>query len=127
MVLTFRNLHNWMEEGDAPEMLAAIHTALKPGGILGIEEHRGNTRTPQDASAESGYVRQDYATGLIEKAGFALAGSSEIDANPRDTADWPKGVWTLPPVLALGSVDRAKYVAVGEADNFVLTFRKVGP
>lgn len=126
VVLTFRNLHNWMEEGDAPEMLSAIHTALKPGGILGIEEHRANTRTPQDPSAANGYVRQDYATALIEKAGFTLVGSSEIDANPRDTADWPKGVWTLPPVLALGQVDRAKYVAVGEADNFVLKFRKTG-
>ncbi len=126
VVLTFRNLHNWMEQGDAPEMLAAIRTALKPGGVLGIEEHRGSTKTAQDPAAGSGYVRQDYATALIEKAGFALVGSSEIDANPRDTADWPKGVWTLPPSLAMGAVDRAKYVAVGEADNFVMTFRKVG-
>ncbi len=125
-VLTFRNLHNWMAAGDAPTLLAAIHRALKPGGVLGIEEHRGNTRTPQDPQAESGYVRQDYATALIEKAGFKLVGSSEIDANPRDTADWPKGVWTLPPSYALGAVDHAKYEAVGEADNFVLKFRKTG-
>ena len=124
-VLTFRNLHNWMAAGDAPALLAAIHRALKPGGVLGIEEHRANTRSPQDPQAESGYVRQDYATALIEKAGFALVGSSEIDANPRDTADWPKGVWTLPPVLAMGRVDRAKYLAIGEADNFVLKFRKI--
>ncbi|WP_419730329.1 class I SAM-dependent methyltransferase [Lichenicola sp.] len=126
VVLTFRNLHNWMNQGDAPEMLAAIRQALKPGGILGIEDHRANTRTPQDPTAASGYVRQDYATALVEKAGFKLVGSSEIDANPRDTADWPKGVWTLPPVLAMGQTDRAKYQAIGEADNFVLKFRKVG-
>ncbi len=126
IVLTFRNLHNWLGQGDAPEMLAAIRSALKPGGILGIEDHRGSTATPQDPHAASGYVRQDYAVALVEKAGFEFVGSSEVDANPRDTADWPKGVWTLPPVLALGDVDRAKYVAVGEADNFVLKFRKPG-
>ena len=124
LVLTFRNLHNWMGEGDAPEMLAAIHAALKPGGVLGIEDHRANTRMPQDPKAENGYVRQDYAVALIERAGFRLAGSSEIDANPRDTADYPKGVWTLPPVFAEGTVDHAKYAAIGEADNFVLKFVK---
>ena len=126
VVLTFRNLHNWMAEGDASEMLAAIRRSLKPGGILGIEDHRGNTRTPQDPKAASGYVRQDYAKALVERAGFELVGSSEIDANARDTADWPQGVWTLPPVLALGKVDRARYSAIGEADNFVLKFRKTG-
>jgi predicted methyltransferase len=115
-----------MAEGDAPEMLASIRRALKPGGILGIEDHRGSTRTSQDPKAANGYVRQDYAEALVERAGFVLAGSSEMDANPRDTAEWPKGVWTLPPVLAMGKVDRAKYLAVGEADNFVLKFRKTG-
>ena len=125
-VLTFRNLHNWMAEGDAPAMLAAMRRALRPGGILGIEDHRASTRAAQDPKAASGYVRQDYAVALIERAGFALAGSSEINANPRDTTDWPKGVWTLPPTLALGKTDRAKYQAVGEADNFVLKFRKAG-
>jgi predicted methyltransferase len=124
LVLTFRNLHNWMAEGDAAAMLAAIRTALKPGGILGIEDHRGNRAIPQDPKAAKGYVRQDYAVALVERAGFTLVGSSEMNANPRDTADWPKGVWTLPPVLAMGTVDRAKYQAIGEADNFVLKFRK---
>lgn len=124
LVLTFRNLHNWMEEGDAPAMLAAIHAALKPGGILGVEDHRANTKTPQDPKAENGYVRQDYATAMIERAGFRLVGTSEIDANPRDTADYPKGVWTLPPVYAGGAVDHAKYAAIGEADNFVLKFAR---
>ena len=126
IVLTFRNLHNWMAEGDAPEMLASIRRSLRPGGILGIEDHRGSTHKAQDPKASDGYVRQDYAQRLIEHAGFALVGSSEIDANPRDTADWPRGVWTLPPTLALGAVDRAKYSAIGEADNFVLKFRKTG-
>ncbi len=126
VVLTFRNLHNWMAAGDAPQMLAAIRRALKPGGILGIEDHRGNTRIAQDPKAASGYVRQDYAEALIEHAGFTLVAASEMNANPRDTADWPQGVWTLPPTLALGKTDRAKYLAVGEADNFVLKFRKTG-
>jgi predicted methyltransferase len=123
-VLTFRNLHNWLEEGFAPEALAAFHRALKPGGVLGIEDHRGQRDAPQDPKAVDGYVRQDYAIALAEKAGFTFVGSSEIDANPKDTANWPKGVWTLPPTFALGDQDRAKYAAIGEADNFVLKFRK---
>ncbi len=125
-VLTFRNLHNWMQAGDTAQMLAGIHKALKPGGIFGVEDHRGNTTAPQDPKAENGYVRQAYAIRLIEKAGFKFVGSSEIDANPKDTANWPEGVWTLPPSFALGAKDHAKYAAIGEADNFVLKFRKVG-
>jgi predicted methyltransferase len=125
-VLTFRNLHNWMGDGDTSQLLAAIHTALKPGGILGIEDHRARPDTPQDQKAADGYVRQDYAIALIEKAGFRLVAKSEIERNPRDTTHWPQGVWTLPPSYALKDVDRAKYTAVGEADNFLLTFRKVG-
>ncbi len=124
VVLTFRNLHNWMEEGETDSLLAAIHTALKPGGILGVEDHRANTKSPQDPKAKNGYVRQDYAIATIERAGFKLVGTSEMDANPRDTADWPKGVWTLPPTYELKDVDRAKYQAIGEADNFVLKFRE---
>jgi predicted methyltransferase len=79
---------------------------------------------PQDPKAENGYVRQDYTVALARKAGFVLVGSSELDANPKDTKLWPKGVWTLPPSYALGAVDHAKYEAVGEADNFILKFRK---
>jgi predicted methyltransferase len=123
-VLTFRNIHNWMEAGDAGEMFAAFYRALKPGGILGVEEHRGPTDKPQDPKAENGYVRQDYAVALAQKAGFVLDGSSEVNANPRDTKDWPKGVWTLPPTFAMGAQDHAKYAAIGEADNFVLKFKK---
>jgi predicted methyltransferase len=124
MVLTFRNLHNWMDEGYVDEALAAIFKALKPGGILGIEDHRGRTDKPQDPKAASGYVREDYAIALAKKAGFELAGKSEIDANPKDTKDWVDGVWTLPPTLSQREKDRAKYLAVGEADNFVLKFKK---
>ncbi len=124
LVVTFRNLHNWMYDGSVEVVLADFYRALKPGGILGIEEHRARADKPQDPKAENGYVREDYAIALAKKAGFELVGKSEINANPKDTADWPKGVWTLPPVLALGEVDRAKYLAIGEADNFVLKFKK---
>src|ERR1700729_4208796 len=124
LVLTFRNLHNWMNDGYAEQALAACFTALKPGGILGIEEHRGRNDVPQDPKAESGYVRQDYTIEMAKKAGFEFVGASEVNANPRDTKDYPEGVWTLPPDLTLGDKERAKYVTIGEADNFVLKFRK---
>lgn len=124
VVLTFRNLHNWMADGDAPEMLAAIRRALKPGGILGVEDHRARPVRPQDPKAANGYVRQDYAIAMIERAGFKLVATSEIAANPKDTTDWPKGVWTLPPSYQLGATDHAKYAAIGEADSFELKFRK---
>ena len=123
-VLTFRNVHNWMADGYANAAFAAFFRALKPGGILGVEEHRGLANAPQDPKADSGYVRQDYTVALAQKAGFVLAGSSELNANPKDTKIWPKGVWTLPPTFEMGAVDRAKYASVGEADNFILKFRK---
>lgn len=124
LVLTFRNLHNWMDGGYADAALDAIFTALKPGGIFGIEEHRGRNDKTQDPKAADGYVRQDYTIALAKKAGFVLVGSSEIDANPKDTKDYPKGVWTLPPAFAEGDKDHAKYAAIGEADNYVLKFQK---
>jgi predicted methyltransferase len=123
-VLTFRNVHNWMADGTADANFAAFYKALKPGGILGVEEHRGRADKPQDPKAENGYVREDYTIALAQKAGFTLVGKSEINANPKDTKEWPKGVWTLPPTFALGAKDHAKYAAIGEADNFVLKFRK---
>ncbi len=124
LVLTFRNLHNWMKAGDAPRMLASFYRVLKPGGVLGLEEHRGNRHVAQDPQAKDGYVNQDAAIALARQAGFVLVGTSEMDANPKDTAQWPKGVWTLPPTYALGATDHDKYAAIGEADNVVLKFRK---
>jgi predicted methyltransferase len=127
LIVTFRNLHNWMYSGYAPAALEAFYRALKAGGILGIEDHRGREDVPQDPKADNGYVRQDYTIELAKKAGFEFVGSSEINANPRDTKDWPKGVWTLPPTLALKDKDRDKYITIGEADNYVLKFRKPKP
>ena len=124
LVVTFRNLHNWMKAGDAPQQLAAFYRALKPGGILGMEDHRGQRSVPQDPQAKDGYVSQDTAIALARQAGFRLVASSEMDANPKDTAQWPKGVWTLPPTFALGAQDHDRYAAIGEADNFVLKFAK---
>jgi len=124
LVVTFRNLHNWVGDGYAEQALAGAFRALKPGGILGIEDHRGRNDKPQDPKAADGYLRQDYTIALAKKAGFEFVGASEINANPRDTKDWVDGVWTLPPTLSQGDKDRARYVAIGEADNYVLKFRK---
>jgi predicted methyltransferase len=124
MVLTFRNVHNWMSAGMVDDAFAAFAKALKPGGILLIEEHRASNDKPQDPKAASGYVREDYTIALVEKAGLKFVGKSEVLANPKDTKDWPRGVWTLPPTLALGDQDREKYIAIGEADNYLLKFEK---
>jgi len=123
-VLTFRNMHNWIERGEIEGALRAFHKALKPGGIFGVTDHRGRTDQTQEAQMKSGYVRQDYAVALIERAGFQLIGTSEVKANPKDTKDHPEGVWTLPPALRLKDKDRAKYLAIGESDRFVLKFVK---
>ncbi len=125
-VLTFRNIHNWMTAGTTKESFAAFYKALKPGGILGVEEHRGKPDQPQDPLARSGYVRQDVAIGFAEAAGFKFVGSSEVNANPKDTKDYPDGVWTLPPTYRLGAQDHAKYEAIGESDRFILKFQKPG-
>lgn len=123
-VLTFRNLHNWIERGEVEGALAAFHRALKPGGILGVVDHRGRTDQPQAAQINSGYVREDFAIEVIEKAGFRLVGRSEANANPRDTKDHPAGVWSLPPTYRLKDQDRAKYAAIGESDRFTLKFAR---
>ena len=123
MVVTFRNIHNWVWEGDEKEVFAAAFRALKPGGILGVEEHRANDPNAKPKRGEA-YVGEDYAVKLIESVGFKLAGRSNINNNPKDTKDYPKGVWTLPPVFALGDKDRAKYAAIGESDRFTLKFVK---
>jgi predicted methyltransferase len=123
-VLTFRNLHNWIERNEVEGALRIFHRALKPGGVLGVVDHRGRTDVSQEAQMQSGYVRQDYAIAVIEKAGFKMAGASEVNANPKDTKDHPEGVWTLPPSFRLKDKDRAKYQAIGESDRFTLTFVK---
>ena len=123
-VLTFRNLHNWIERGEAEGALRAFHRALKPGGVLGVVDHRGRDDLTQDAQMKSGYVRQDYAVALIERAGFRFVSASEVNANAGDTKDHPAGVWTLPPTYRLKDQDRAKYQAIGESDRFTLKFVK---
>jgi predicted methyltransferase len=124
MALTFRNVHNFMSAGDASKVFATLYRALKPGGILGVVEHRGNPAVPQDPKADSGYVNEDFAIKLIEAQGFRLVAKSEVNDNPKDTKDYEKGVWTLPPTFELGDKDRAKYAAIGESDRFTLRFVK---
>jgi predicted methyltransferase len=125
LVVTFGNLHNWMMFGWQREAFAAMHAALKPDGVLGVVEHRGDPKWPQDPKAASGYVHEQYAIELIESVGFKLVGRSEVNANPKDTKDYEKGVWTLPPTFAAGAKDRARYAAIGESDRFTLKFVKV--
>lgn len=124
MVLTFRNLHNWIERREIEGVLKVFHRALKRGGVLGVVDHRGRTDLPQEAQLASGYVREDYAIALIERAGFRLAERAEINANPRDTKDYPEGVWSLPPTYRMKDVDRARFAAIGESDRFTLKFIK---
>jgi predicted methyltransferase len=131
VVLTFRNVHNWRmgyrrddKQDYSAEAFRQIYAMLKPGGILGVVDHR----LPEDASDErertSGYIKASTVRRLAEQAGFRLVGASEINANPKDTADWPDGVWTLPPSLRLGDQDRERYLAIGESDRMTLKFQK---
>lgn len=122
MVLTFRNTHGWVRDGVEDEVLAAFYEVLKPGGVLGIVQHRAGPRS--DPEAFIGYLPEDRVIAAAEAAGFELEARSEINANPRDTADHPKGVWTLPPSLRLGEEDRERYEAIGESDRMTLRFRK---
>jgi predicted methyltransferase len=123
MVVTFRNIHNWVWAGDEKQVFEAAFRALKPGGVLGVEEHRANDPKAEPKRGEA-YVGEDYAIGLIESVGFKLAGRSNVNNNPKDTKDYPKGVWTLPPSFAMGDKDHAKYAAIGESDRFTLKFVK---
>ncbi len=127
MVVTFRNIHNWMARDSAVQAFATVYEALKPGGVLGVVEHRGNPALAQDPKAKSGYVNEDYAIRLIEGQGFRLVGESQVNANPKDTKDYEQGVWTLPPTYRLGDKDRQKYAAIGESDRFTLKFVKPKP
>jgi predicted methyltransferase len=124
LVVSFRNIHNWVWSGMERDVFAAAFRALKPGGVLGIVEHRNNDPNYEPKVPGQAYVGEDYAVQLIESAGFKLVARSDINNNPKDTKDHPRGVWTLPPSYALGDQDRAKYAAIGESDRFTLKFAK---
>ena len=124
MVLTFRNLHNWMANGTDKDAIAAAHRALKPGGVFGVIDHRADDSKDQDPKATNGRVREDYAIKLIEAAGFKLVASSDVNNNAKDKKNYEQGVWTLPPRLALGDKDKDAYLAIGESDRFTLKFVK---
>jgi predicted methyltransferase len=124
LVVTFRNVHSWMGSGTEQDAFAAMFKALKPGGVLGVVQHRGDPSVKQDPKGGLGYVNEDYVIEMAEKAGFELVKKAEINGNPNDTKDYPKGVWTLPPSLRLGDEDREKYVAIGESDRMTLKFVK---
>ena len=124
LVLTFRNVHNWVMADTAPAMFKAFFTVLRPGGVLGVVDHRADDSATLDAVKRSGYLPTRYVVKLATDAGFVFDGSSEVNANPKDTKDHPKGVWTLPPTLTLGDKDRAKYLAIGESDRMTLRFVK---
>jgi len=131
VVLTFRNVHNWRggymhpEKTDySAEAFREIYAMLKPGGVLGIVDHRLPESADVEREKSSGYIKVSTVRRLAEQAGFRFADSSEINANKKDTANWPKGVWTLPPNYAEGNADRAKYQAIGESDRMTLKFVK---
>jgi len=123
-VLTFRNIHNWIKDGQLDANLRGFYRALKPGGELGVEEHRARPGTTVQQMIDSGYVTEAFVIAHAQAAGFVLAASSEINANPRDTKDYPHGVWSLPPTYAGGDADRARYAAIGESDRMTLRFVK---
>ncbi len=124
LAMSFRNVHNWIMAGTQKEHFAAFYAALKPGGILGIVEHRAPEGSSMEVMETTGYVTQDYVIELATQACFELVATSEINANPLDTKDHPEGVWTLPPTLRLGDTDKAKYMAIGESDRMTVKFRK---
>lgn len=124
IVLTFRNVHNWAAGKNDEAMFRAFYDALKPGGTLGVVEHRAAPGASFEQQIKTGYMTEAYVIALAEKAGFRLAGRSEVNANPRDTKDHPRGVWTLPPSYRLGEQDREKYRAIGESDRMTLKFLK---
>jgi predicted methyltransferase len=122
MVLLMREVHGWVNRKTLTRWLAEVHKALKPNGILGVEDHRAQPNADPAQAAKLGYVPEKWIIEQIEAAGFKLVTNSEVNANPKDTKDYPDGVWTLPPVLQLGAKDRARYLAIGESDRFTLKF-----
>ncbi|WP_285402771.1 methyltransferase [Luteibacter sp. ME-Dv--P-043b] len=123
-VLTFRNVHNWAADGSAEAMFKAMFAVLKPGGVLGVEDHRADAGKKLDDVVNSGYLPTDYVIKLATDAGFKLDAQSEINANPKDDHNHPKGVWTLPPSFDMGDTDKAKWQAIGESDRMTLRFVK---
>jgi predicted methyltransferase len=126
VVLTFRNVHNWIDAGNQQAQFNAFFKALKPGGVLGVVEHRAKPGTSLEQMRKSGYVDEAYVKKLAATAGFRFDAQSPINNNPKDTKDYPEGVWSLPPTLALGDKNRAKYLAIGESDRMTLRFVKPG-
>ncbi|MGD8327206.1 MAG: methyltransferase [Sphingomonadales bacterium] len=124
MILTMREWHNYIASGLANVLAHEFFRVLKPGGVLGVVQHRANPKNPTRFGQNTGYVREDYLINVMEGAGFKLEAKSEINANPRDTADWPRGVWTLPPSLALRDENRDFYLDIGESDRMTLKFVK---
>lgn len=127
LVLTFRNVHNWLKDGSADQVFTAFFTALKPGGVLGLVEHRAQAGTTLEQTIKSGYVTEAEVIRLAEKAGFRLLAKSEINANPKDSKDYPDGVWTLPPSLSGNPTEKQRYLAIGESDRMTLKFIKPRP
>jgi predicted methyltransferase len=123
-VLTFRNIHNWIEDGQVDVNLRAFYSVLKPGGVLGVEEHRAIPGTSVQQMIDTGYLTEAYVIEHAQAAGFRLAARSEINSNPRDTKDYPHGVWSLPPTYRGGDTDRARFAAIGESDRMTLRFVK---
>lgn len=124
LALVFRNVHSWLRAGNADAALADIFRSLKPGGTLGVVQHRGDEGMSLDEMKRKAYVPESKVIELVEAAGFVLEAKSEINANAKDTKDYPKGVWTLPPSFTEGDKDRAKYEAIGESDRMTLRFTK---
>lgn len=124
VVLTFRNVHNWIDKGTQQAQFAAFFKALRPGGILGVVEHRAKPGTTLEETKKSGYVEEAYVKKLATDAGFRFEAGSPVNNNPKDTKDYPEGVWTLPPTLALKDKDRERYLAIGESDRMTLRFVK---
>lgn len=124
LAMTFRNVHNWIMAGQEHDFFAAFYAALKPGGVLGVVEHRALPDAGMDVMETSGYVTEAYVKEIAAAAGFEFVESSEVNANPKDPTVHPRGVWTLPPTYRLGDEDREKYTAIGESDRMTLKFVK---
>jgi predicted methyltransferase len=123
-VVTFRNVHNWVMAGNQAQMFEAFFEVLKPGGVLGVVDHRAAEGVPLDQVKNSGYLPEQYVISLALRAGFLLDARSDINANPNDPKNYPLGVWALPPTLSEGDKDREKYLAIGESDRMTLRFVK---